>query len=177
MGLKKKKLAFCTSDEIYILIIWVSQVAQWWRIHVPMQKPQKIWIWSLGLFPGGGNGNPLQYSCLENPMDRGAWWATVHKSQRVGHDWSDLVCMYTQGATEKGNCWKILQNVSLFLDCPGCNLWWANTSNQLTYFLLPSQWQKKNTWWFALQPVNRTLVCPSKPTQHFYSLMDLFFYS
>ena len=31
-----------------------------------------------GRFPGGGNGNPLQYSCLENPMDRGAWWATVH---------------------------------------------------------------------------------------------------
>ena len=28
--------------------------------------------------PGGGNGNLLQYSCLENPMDRGAWWATVH---------------------------------------------------------------------------------------------------
>ena len=28
--------------------------------------------------PGEGNGNPLQYSCLENPMDRGAWWATVH---------------------------------------------------------------------------------------------------
>ena len=27
---------------------------------------------------GGGHGNPLQYSCLENPMDRGAWWATVH---------------------------------------------------------------------------------------------------
>ena len=31
-----------------------------------------------GRSPGGGNGNPLQYSCLENPMDRGAWWATVH---------------------------------------------------------------------------------------------------
>ena len=29
--------------------------------------------------PGGGHGNPLQYSCLENPMDRGAWWATVHR--------------------------------------------------------------------------------------------------
>ena len=28
--------------------------------------------------PGGGHGNPLQYSCLENPMDRGAWWATGH---------------------------------------------------------------------------------------------------
>ena len=31
-----------------------------------------------GRCPGEGNGNPLQYSCLENPMDRGAWWATVH---------------------------------------------------------------------------------------------------
>ena len=31
--------------------------------------------------PGVGNGNPLQYSCLENSMDRGAWWATVHGSQ------------------------------------------------------------------------------------------------
>ena len=30
-----------------------------------------------GRSPGGGNGNPLQYSCLENPMDRGTWWATV----------------------------------------------------------------------------------------------------
>ena len=31
-----------------------------------------------GTSPGGGHGNPLQYSCLENPMDRGAWWALVH---------------------------------------------------------------------------------------------------
>ena len=31
-----------------------------------------------GRHPGEGNGNPLQYSCLGNPMDRGAWWATVH---------------------------------------------------------------------------------------------------
>ena len=34
-----------------------------------------------GRSPGEGNGNPLQYSCLENPMDGGAWWATVHGSQ------------------------------------------------------------------------------------------------
>ena len=33
----------------------------------------------LGRSPGGGHGSPLQYSCLENPMDRGAWWATVHR--------------------------------------------------------------------------------------------------
>ena len=31
-----------------------------------------------GRSPGGGHGNPLQYSCLENPVDRGAWWAMVH---------------------------------------------------------------------------------------------------
>jgi len=32
-----------------------------------------------GRSPGGGHGNQLQYSCLEKPMDRGAWWATVHR--------------------------------------------------------------------------------------------------
>ena len=39
-----------------------------------------------GSSPGEGDGYPLQYSCLENPMDRGAWRATVQRSQRVGHD-------------------------------------------------------------------------------------------
>ena len=38
-----------------------------------------------GRSPGEGNGKPLQYSCLENPMDRGAWWATVHGVSRVRH--------------------------------------------------------------------------------------------
>ena len=36
-------------------------------------------IFASGRSPRGGNGNPLQYSCLENPMDRGAWRATVHR--------------------------------------------------------------------------------------------------
>ena len=40
----------------------------------------------LGRFPGEGNGNPLQYSCLENPVDRGAWQAAVHGIARVRHD-------------------------------------------------------------------------------------------
>ena len=39
-----------------------------------------------GRSPGEGNGNPLQYSCLENSMDRGAWWATVHGVTRVRHN-------------------------------------------------------------------------------------------
>ena len=40
-----------------------------------------------GRSPGEGNGNLLQYSCLENPMDRGAWWATVHG---VAKSWTQL---------------------------------------------------------------------------------------
>ena len=40
----------------------------------------------LGRSFGEGHGNPIQYSCLENSMDREAWWATVHGLQRVGHD-------------------------------------------------------------------------------------------
>ena len=39
-----------------------------------------------GRSPGAGNGNPLQYSCLENPMDGGAWQATVHRATRVRHN-------------------------------------------------------------------------------------------
>ena len=41
-----------------------------------------------GRSPGGGHNNPLQYSCLDKPMDRGDWWATVHGLQRVGPDWA-----------------------------------------------------------------------------------------
>jgi len=36
-----------------------------------------------GRFPGGGNGNRLLYSCLVNPMDKGGWWATVHKVANI----------------------------------------------------------------------------------------------
>ena len=39
-----------------------------------------------GILDGEGNGTPLQYVCLENPMDGGAWWAAVHGVATVGHD-------------------------------------------------------------------------------------------
>ena len=41
----------------------------------------------LGKSPGGGHGNPLEHSCLKNPMDKGTWWATVH---RVTKSWTRL---------------------------------------------------------------------------------------
>jgi len=43
-------------------------------------------ISGLGRSSGEGNGNPLQYSCLGNSMDKETWWATVHEVTRVGHD-------------------------------------------------------------------------------------------
>ena len=61
-------------------------------LHSPVGKASARNAGDLGLIPGSGsspgegNGNPIQYSCLENPMDRGAWQATVHGIPRVGHD-------------------------------------------------------------------------------------------
>ena len=43
------------------------------------REPDEGSILGLGRSPGGGDGNPLQYFCLENPMDRGVWQATVHR--------------------------------------------------------------------------------------------------
>ena len=68
--------------------------------------------------PGREHGNPLQYSCLENPMDRGAWWATVHAWHEVGHDTHAYVhtegrldCFQVFGDCEHG-CYKY--------PCVGC---------------------------------------------------------
>ena len=55
-------------------------MAQWVKNPPAVQEMQADagWISGLGRSSEGGQGNPLQYSCLENPLDRGAWWATVH---------------------------------------------------------------------------------------------------
>ena len=61
-------------------------------LHSSVGKESSSNAGNLGSFPGSGrspeeeNGNPLQYSCLENPMDRRAWQATVHSVTRVGQD-------------------------------------------------------------------------------------------
>ena len=49
---------------------------------------------ALGRSPGGGNGNPLQYSCLENPIDKESGGLKSMRSQRVRHNWSDLACTH-----------------------------------------------------------------------------------
>ena len=70
-----------------------------------MQETQ-IWVQPLGQedSPGGGKGNPLQYSCLGNSMDRGAWWATVTR----GHKKSDKTdCAHTHTHTHTHTSWKL----------------------------------------------------------------------
>ena len=49
----------------------------------------------LGRSLGEGNGNPLQYSCLEHPMDRGAWWATVQRVAKSQTRLSDITFTFT----------------------------------------------------------------------------------
>ena len=49
-----------------------------------------------GRSPGEGNGNPLQYSCLENPMDRGSWWAAVHGVTRSWTRLSDFTSLWSK---------------------------------------------------------------------------------
>ena len=63
-----------------LCIIWASQVAlviESLPVNAEDLRDLGL-ILALGRPPGGGNGSPLQYFCLENPVDRGAWWATVH---------------------------------------------------------------------------------------------------
>ena len=66
----------------------------------------------LGRSPGGGNGNPLQYSCLENPMDRGAWWATVHKTAK---SWTRLkqLSMHASTMDSSGTLLQYLKMVQI----------------------------------------------------------------
>ena len=62
-------------------MVWASQVVLIIK-NPPVSAGDSgdtVSIPGLGRSCGEGNGNPLQYSCLENPMDRGAWWATVHR--------------------------------------------------------------------------------------------------
>ena len=78
------------SSENYFISLVIFSMIQKFSNSVDKESscnagdPGSIPGW--GRSPGEGNGNPLQYYCLENPMDRGAWWATVHGAARVRHD-------------------------------------------------------------------------------------------
>ena len=62
---------------------------------------------------GEGNDSPLQCSCLENPRDRGAWWASIYGVHRVGHDWSDLAAAACAWKRPRSSDSKVLSALSI----------------------------------------------------------------
>ena len=90
-------LLFIGSVTITIIYNWELTDQAWAsQMAVVVKNLQETWDTGLipesGRSPGEGHGNPLQYSCLENPMDRGAWWATVHS---VAKSWTWLTRLST----------------------------------------------------------------------------------
>ena len=79
---------------------------------------------------GEGNGNPLQYSCLENPVDRGAWWAAVHS---VTYRWTRLKQFSMHACIGEGNGnplqYSCLDNPMDRGACLGCRLWCSTESD------------------------------------------------
>ena len=84
--------------------------------------------------PGGGHGNPLQYSCMENPMNRGAWWATVH---RVAKSWTWLprLSMHTHGSNGSNGT---------DLDCQWLHCVGEGNGNPLQYSCLENSTDRKD---------------------------------
>ena len=90
---------------------------------------------------GGGNGNPLQYSCLEYPMKRGGWRATVHGSQRVGHNLvSEQTCIHSH----------ILRDIILFFPRFSWQFFHIFSLQYEFYKILSSYPNRKVNFWFVL---------------------------
>ena len=113
---------------------WASQVAQVVKNPPANGRDTRDMssIPGLGRSPGGGHGNPLQYSCLENPMDRGAWRATVH------------------GVTKSLTWLKWLSTHTHALNTSGCSLNWC-------FQALPLLWGPGSN----VQPLLGCLITPS----------------
>ena len=75
--------------------------------------------------PGEGNGTPLQYSCLENPMDGGAWWAAVHGVAKSRTRLRDFTFTFPFHALEKE---MATHSSVLVWRIPGTGAWWAAIS-------------------------------------------------
>ena len=111
-----------------------------------------------GRSPGEGNGNPLQYSCLENPMDRGAWRATVHEAPKSR--------IWLKQVSTHAILW-VLQSKGLSLHIhiyteAGHGDWWSNTLNALFSSVV--------VWFLSFQ---RKKICHFKSTLHFSAYRDL----
>ena len=97
------------------------------NIFLELAKLEFLYLLS-GL-SGEGNGNTHQYPCLENPVDRGAWWIAVHSVAQIRHDWSDLACMHAW-EKETATCSVFLPGEFLGQSSlVGCHLWGCTESD------------------------------------------------
>ena len=125
--------------------IWIAELLKTlymyreYRHHVPVylcfpggsDGKESAWsVGNLGPISGlgrssvGGHGNLLQHSCLENPIDRGAWWATVHIITKSQTWLSNEACMYARISVSVFVSW---QHIDLRTKCES---WWMNHHNQ-----------------------------------------------
>ena len=82
---------------IFFIIAILMGVKCYLTVVLICSNPKANWA-SFHVFIGyfrEGNGTLLQYFCLENPMDGGAWWAAVHGVARIGHDWATSLSLFT----------------------------------------------------------------------------------
>ena len=102
-------------------------------------------VQSLGRPSGGGNGNPLQDSCLKNPMDRGAWWATVQGSQRVRYN---LVTEHAHTQASLGDSWghgPDIQSASMSEMQHSGSTWWERRLRSVWSCLFTPK--SRHRWW------------------------------
>ena len=108
--------------------------------------------------PGEGNGNPLQYSCLENPMDGGAWWAAVHGVARSQAQLSDFTFTFHFHALEKETA---THSCSCLENPRDGGAWWAALSGvSQSWTRLKRLSRSRN----LLQTINGDCCISGKPT-------------
>ena len=104
---------FCT-----LLYALVAQTVK----HLPIMRVDPGSIHGLGRTSGEGNGNPFQYSCLENPMDGGAWQATVHRVVKSQTQLNDFTFFMLLDCSSVSQCivYGNLNRISILLLCENC---------------------------------------------------------
>ena len=110
----------------------------------------------LGRSPGEGNGNPFQYSCLGNPMNRGAWWATVHGVEKSWTRLSDFTfiflftILFIRSVGKEFAC-----NTGDLGSIPGLGRFpWRSNGNPLQYLCLQNP-MDRGAWWATVHGVEK----------------------
>ena len=136
------------------------------RLNVCLQWGRPGFDSWVGKTPGEGNGNPLQYSCLENPMEGGAWWATIHGVAKSRTRLSDFTVRYT--VSQRGH--QIIM----------CHFSFSSgqyyPQSVLCWYLLPPQFivQFLVLWsckWASLLPINLLLQNWSSASWEVYFIL------